>query len=381
MTEPKVEIKNVTVKYSETVAVNNVSVKIKDGEFFTLLGPSGCGKTTLVHAIAGLQKIDKGEIWMKGKLVTSAEEGIIVEPRERNIGMLFQEFSTYPDLLLRDSISVPLKARNEGLSKKEQQERVKRAARLAGVESLLDRKPEQLSGGEKRRAGLARALVRNPSIYLLDEPLSGCDARRKEKLRGDIRNLQKKIGATFISVTHDQTQALSTSDRLMVMEKGGVKQIGTPDELYHHPKHLFVARFVGSPSMNIFDFKLKQTGRKFKLTRNKFEIPISLESGRKLQDYIDKSIIVGIRPGDIFLNPSDERESQIDINAKIEFIERIEPEKIFHLRVGGEEFTMVTEKSASEGSEVQIGMNLEKIHLFDKENGKLIAQGQELVFI
>lgn len=239
----QVEISNVTKYFGDVKVVDNVNIATEEGEFLVLLGPSGCGKTTLLRMIAGLEELSAGEIRIGGRPVNH------LPPRARNIAMVFQSYALYPHMDVYRNIAFPLET--QGLDKEKVRQKVEWAAGMFGIEKLLHRKPRQLSGGERQRVAIARAMVRNPNVFLLDEPLSNLDAKLRAAAREELQQFQKKVGITTIYVTHDQIEAMGLGDHIVVMNKGAVRQIGTPGEVYHHPADTFVASFMGSPPMNL----------------------------------------------------------------------------------------------------------------------------------
>jgi len=243
------ELVNITKRFGKTVAVDSISLSVDKGEFIVLLGPSGCGKTTTLRIIAGLELPDSGKVIMEGRDIT------YLEPGERDVGMVFQDYALYPHMTVFENIAFPLDVnrRRLGLSKKDIEERVASVAKMLGLEELLDRKVTQLSGGQQQRVALARALVKEPKIWLMDEPLSNLDALLRVQVRAELKKLQMNLGITTVYVTHDQVEALTLADRIAVMNRGRVVQVGTPREIYENPSHVFVATFVGSPPMNMVE--------------------------------------------------------------------------------------------------------------------------------
>jgi multiple sugar transport system ATP-binding protein len=365
-------VENLSKRYGKTVAVDNLSFHVKDGEFFTILGPSGCGKTTTFYLMAGLVDLDSGEVRINNRVVCSTSKAVYVPPKDRRISMLFQEFSIYPNMTIFEGISLPLKA--EKLDKKEIERIVKKVAEIAGVEDLLERQPHELSGGQKRRAGLAKAIAKEPLIYLLDEPLTGCDAKMRVILRGELRKLQQKLKATFVVVTHDQVEAMAISDRIMLMRDGKKDQIGTPKELYHQPKNTFVAGFIGTPPTNLIDCTLTKVNRKLILDAKEFRIPVPSEIAPRLEQYVGKDIIIGIRPRYITIKPSKGELSRYSFKAKVTLIESKYPTFITHLKRGKLSLTVETDRIKGKvGDEVTLEMNHRMIHLFSKDNGNVIV--------
>ena len=287
----EVVVRNLVKRFGTVVAVDNVSFEVGHGEFLTLLGPSGCGKTTTLRCIAGLEMPDDGEIYIGSRLVSAPRKGVFVPPEKRNIGMVFQNYAVWPHMTVFDNIAYPLKIR--GLPKEEIRKRVKRVLELVHLEGLENRYPHQLSGGQQQRVALARALVMEPEVLLLDEPLSNLDAKLREEMRFEIKEIQKKVGITVIYVTHDQAEAMAMSDKIAVMNKGKILQIGTPEEIYRRPANAFVAEFIGLA--NFLEYK-----------RLKFEgnaVSVELKCGTEIvcsppvrqgEDYV-----VVARPSDI----------------------------------------------------------------------------------
>ena len=285
-------VKNLSKSYRrglkhEVKALERVNFYVKKGEFFVILGPSGCGKSTLLNLIAGLEKPDGGQIFINGAEVSSTD--FVLPPSERNIAMVFQSYALYPHMSVRENIEFPL--RMKGMPKQRRKEKVEEMAHLLGISHLLDAKPAQLSGGEKQRVALARALARDPALILMDEPLSNLDLQLRIRMRTEIKKLQRKTGTTVLYVTHDQTEALSLADRIMIMSEGRIVQIGTPKEIYECPKNEFVAGFIGDPPMNILRRKVfRENGKNYVMVGGeKFEV----------RDGKYEYISLGIRPSDI----------------------------------------------------------------------------------
>lgn len=365
-------VENLTKRYGKIVAVDDLNFHVNDEEFFTILGPSGCGKTTTFYSIAGLIDADNGEIKINNRVVFSTSKGVHISPKDRKISMLFQEFSIYPNMTIFEGISLPLKA--EKLDEKEIKRVVRKVAKITGVEDILERQPHELSGGEKRRAGLAKAIAKEPLIYLLDEPLTGCDAKMRVILRGELRKLQQELKATFVVVTHDQVEAMAISDRIMLMRDGRKNQIGTPKELYYQPENTFVAGFIGTPPTNLIDCTLAKVNKKLVFNAKEFRIPVPSEIASRLEQYVGKDIIIGIRPRYITIKPSEGKLSKYSFKAKVTVIESNYPTFITHLERGKLLLTAETDKIEGKvGDEVTLEMNPRRIHVFSKDNGKVIV--------
>lgn len=303
-----VKLQNVCKKYDdEVMAVENFNLDIHDGEFVVFVGPSGCGKSTTLRMIAGLESISEGELWINDQLAND------LRPQDRDLAMVFQSYALYPHKTVFQNLAYPLKI--QGLSKEEIDSKVKHTAKLIEIDDLLDRKPRQLSGGQRQRVALGRCLVRSPQAFLMDEPLSNLDAKLRVSMRSEIVNLQKKIQGTFIYVTHDQIEAMTMGDRIVVMNKGVIQQVGKPEEIYHHPKNRFVASFIGSPAMNFLYFDQS------KITLN--DLSWSIEQ--------NGPFYLGVRPEHIV--PARSEEDLYTFTAKIDHIEKLGAENYVNLIV------------------------------------------------
>ena len=303
---------------SDVVAVDNLTLDVGDGEFVIFVGPSGCGKTTALRMTAGLEEVTSGDIRIGGKLVNDRA------PTDRDIAMVFQNYALYPHMTVFDNIAFPL--RQKRVKKKEIDSRVREAARLLAIESLLDRRPRELSGGQRQRVAIGRALVRRPQAFLMDEPLSNLDAKLRVQMRAELLSLHRRLGITTIYVTHDQTEAMTLGDRVVVMDGGVVQQVDTPERLYRRPRNTFVASFVGSPSMNFVEAALDDGG--FVIGGRRLELPQSLNgdlAGRA------GGVLVGLRPEDIRRAGSDAE----GFGAEVVVTEQLGPEVLAYLRVDG----------------------------------------------
>ncbi len=363
----KVITKNLTKKYGEVIAVKNLDLSINDKEFFILLGPSGCGKSTALLCIAGLLRPDGGEIWFDDKLVTSPERDVYVPPQERELAMVFQDYALYPHMTIFQNIAFPLEVRKE--SKSEVEKRVKATTDLLGISQLLDRKPKQLSGGQRQRVALGRAIVREPKIFLMDEPLANLDAKLRVRMRVELRKLHEKLGTTTVYVTHDQIEAMCIGDRVAVLKDGILQQVGAPTELYDAPKNTFVAGFIGSPAMNMLDGSLVQKNGSLMIDLGVivFELPRWMQ--QKLKETSGSKVILGFRPEHIALAGKYQKNA---IEAKVDMIESIGREIHVHLTVGDYSFVAITtsNKDVRVGRSAWILLNEEKIHIFDGKTGE-----------
>ncbi len=354
---------HVTKQFSETVkAVNDLSLDIKDKEFLVLVGPSGCGKTTALRLLAGLEDITSGTISIGDRVVND------VAPKDRDIAMVFQSYALYPHMSVYDNMAFGLKLRK--MSKSEIDKRVKEAAQILGITHLLDRKPKQLSGGQRQRVAVGRAIVREPKVFLFDEPLSNLDAKLRVETRAGISKLHQRLGTTFIYVTHDQVEALTMATRIAVMKDGILQQIGTPGELYDSPSNQFVAGFIGSPSMNFFDATIKGSDGSMMFDTGTFQLPVPKDVQDTLRKRNDEKYIVGIRPEDIHDSayPAPGIESA-KVNAKVDVVEPMGSEIYLNLLSGNQPFVARVDprSSARAGNEVGLSMDVNKLHIFDKK--------------
>jgi len=359
-----------TKKYNNgSIGVKDLNLEVKDKEFLVLVGPSGCGKTTVLNSISGLTEINEGEIWFGDELVSAPKKRIFKPPQERGVAMVFQDYAIYPHMTVYNNMSFPLEIRK--IDRKEIEKRVKKAAHLLGIDHLLDRKPKALSGGQKQRIAIGRAIVRNPEIFLMDEPLANLDAKLRVSARVELKKLQEELGVTTVFVTHDQIEAMTMGDRIAVMNQGHVEQIGTPVELYHKPKNLFVAGFIGSPSMNMFEGKLVEkeetmgVNLKFLLYKLSPRVSVSIKNKHLSQ------VIFGVRPEDVIINKKKQENS---FQAKVIRIEPIGKEYHIHLEIDGLTFISI-ESSINDLKEeniVWISFNKDKIYLFNLESGEAL---------
>lgn len=351
-------------------AVHDFNLEIEDKEFVIFVGPSGCGKSTTLRMIAGLEEISKGELYIGGRLVND------VPPKDRDIAMVFQNYALYPHMTVYKNMAFGLQLRN--VPKEEIDRKVREAAKILDIGHLLDRKPKALSGGQRQRVALGRAMVRDPAVFLLDEPLSNLDAKLRTAMRSEITKLHKRLGTTFIYVTHDQTEAMTMGDRIVVMKDGFIQQVDTPQNLYDKPCNIFVAGFIGSPQMNFMDVVLQKQGEGFVAMFGNF--PIRLPKGKGdpevLQKYVGKTISLGIRPENIH----DDAEhmnmptcSAIDVT--IDLAELMGSEIYLYASSGDTKLIarVPPQSQARDGDAIKLALDCTKIHLFDKETEKTIC--------
>ena len=293
----EVRLENICKHFNEIVAVDDFNLSIKDKEFVVLVGPSGCGKTTTLRMIAGLEGITSGNIYIEERLINK------LPAKERNIAMVFQNYALYPHMSVRENMSFSLEMHKR--PKEEIKKRVQEAAEILGIEGLLDRKPKQLSGGQRQRVAVGRAIVRKPGVFLFDEPLSNLDAKLRVQTRVELKKLHERLATTAVYVTHDQVEAMTMGDRIVVMKDGLIQQVGGPLELYNTPANRFVAGFLGSPAMNFFEAELTGSGDSLFLQTGSFKIDLPLEKTNLINEYGEKKVVVGIRPEDLVMVEDD----------------------------------------------------------------------------
>ncbi|MBO3839390.1 MAG: ABC transporter ATP-binding protein [Thermoproteota archaeon] len=359
-----VRIRNLTKVYGKIAAVKDVNLDVNDKEFFILLGPSGCGKTTLLLCIAGLLKPEKGEIWLGDKLVTSGDRNIFLPPQERKLAMVFQDYALYPHMTVFKNIAFPLEV--GGISKDSIRERVLKVARFLGIEHLLDRKPKQLSGGEKQRVALGRAIVKEPALLLMDEPLANLDAKLRVLMRVELKRLQRELGTTIIYVTHDQVEAMSMADRVGVMSAGVLQQVGEPLEIYDKPRNTFVAGFIGSPPMNMFEGSVIDVNGRLAIDLGFSVIYLASWMEELLRKNNVEEVVLGVRPENVLFA----KEGEVNaFKAKVSYVELLGKELNIHLAAGDKRLVMTAEPTLKPEGELWIRFNENKIYLFDRKTG------------
>jgi len=349
------------------VAVNDFNLEIKDKEFVVLVGPSGCGKTTSLRCVAGLEEASSGNIYIGDTLVND------VAPKDRDIAMVFQNYALYPHMDVYNNMAFGLKLRK--FPKAEIDRRVKEAAKILGIENLLDRKPKALSGGQRQRVALGRAIVREPKVFLMDEPLSNLDAKLRVQMRTELQKLHNRLKTTIIYVTHDQIEAMTMGDRIVVMKDGVIQQVGRPLDIYDNPNNVFVAGFIGTPPMNFLEGVLRQENGRLYVDFETFKIYVPAGKFQTANMYVDKEIIFGIRPENISeLDETPNANPEDVVTVMVEVSELIGSETYLWVSVGEHSFTARVDAhtKAEDGSEHQLVFNTQKIHLFDKETEKAI---------
>jgi multiple sugar transport system ATP-binding protein len=360
--------------YGEVDVIMDMNLEIADKEFLVLVGPSGCGKSTALRCLAGLEEITAGEIRIGERVVND------VPPKDRDIAFVFQSYALYPHMSVYDNMAFGLKLRKT--PKSEIDRRVQEAAGILGLEPFLDRKPKALSGGQRQRVALGRAIVREPAVFLLDEPLSNLDAKLRVQTRAEISKLHQKLGTTFIYVTHDQTEAMTMADRIAVMKDGILNQCDTPQNLYDNPVNVFVGGFIGSPSMNFFNASLTGDVNEMYVDAGPFRLRLQKEQAQILADYLGKEVVLGVRPEDIHSPehlPTGVRGEKI--NAMVELTELMGSEIYVYLVVGEDQnFIARVDPRAKYrvGDQAQVLFNLDTIHIFDRQTEKSLLYESRL---
>jgi len=358
---------HITKEFGNVIAVNDLDLKIADKEFLVFVGPSGCGKTTALRMLAGLEEITKGQIKIDDRIVND------IPPKDRDIAMVFQSYALYPHMSVYDNLAFGLKLRKK--PKEEIKRRVQEAADILGIGDLLARKPRQLSGGQRQRVAVGRAIVREPKVFLFDEPLSNLDAKLRIAMRSEITKLHHRLETTFIYVTHDQTEAMTMATRIAVINKGTLQQLDTPQTLYDHPDNMFVAGFIGAPAMNFFKAKLRKDGKTLILDAGSFTIPLPAESIDSYQGFVDKPVVFGIRPEDIF-NPAFVPPGihVAAVETKVDVTELMGNEIFLYLLAGANNIVARVDPRTDFriGDKVQVSFNLDKCHLFNPDTEKAI---------
>src|SRR4030066_1662330 len=353
----KVVIKQLTKNFGKVVAVDNLNLEVQDKEFVVILGPSGCGKTTVLRCIAGLESPEEGEIYIGNRLVNG------LEPKERDIAMVFQTYALYPHMTVFQNLAFPLE--NANVPKAQIKEKVEKTAKLLKIENLLERRPKQLSGGQRQRVALGRAMVREPQVFLMDEPLSNLDAKLRVYMRAELKKLQKELGITTIYVTHDQVEAMTMGDRVAILNLGALQQYGKASDIYFHPVNVFVAGFIGTPPTNFFDCTLlKEEAYVFDMGIFKYPVPEQLREKAKKWP---SSMILGIRPQDVIVHAKAEGKGMI--KGVLEIIEPLGDRQVLDLRVGDYlvKALVLPDFEVKLGDELWLEFPSDKIYVFDKK--------------
>ncbi|MBR4748241.1 MAG: sn-glycerol-3-phosphate ABC transporter ATP-binding protein UgpC [Abditibacteriota bacterium] len=361
----EVTFRNVFKDYKEVKVVKDFNLKVNDKEFLVLVGPSGCGKTTCLRMLAGLEEITKGEILIGDRIVND------VSPKDRDIAMVFQNYALYPHMSVFDNMAFALKLRK--MPKPKIKAKVEETAEFLGLSEYLQRKPKQLSGGQRQRVALGRAIVREPKVFLMDEPLSNLDAKMRVSMRSELIKLHRKLGITTIYVTHDQTEAMTMGDRIAVMNDGILQQLDTPLNIYNNPANVFVAGFIGTPAMNFIDAQVEKTGDEvFFNINNEFKLLVPADKAAAVESYAGKKVIFGIRPEHIYDAALDGLVKPTDTNTatvKVDVSEPMGNIVVMYLNAGNIDITATidSETQAKDGSVMKIIFDMEKAHAFDAD--------------
>ena len=361
----RVLLKEVTKRFGDVLAVNSLSLEAKDKEFLVLLGPSGCGKTTALRCIAGLETPEEGEIYIGDELVND------LDPKDRNVAMVFQSYALYPHMAVFNNLAFPLE--NANVPAEEIKNRVRQVARLLKIEPLLNRKPGELSGGQQQRVALGRAIVREPQVFLMDEPLSNLDAKLRIYMRAELKKLQKELGVTTIYVTHDQVEAMTMGDRISILNDGILQQTGSPDDIYFHSSNVFVAGFIGSPPTNFFDCNLIE-GAPFTLDAGEFRYPLPEHVAKAAEHCTSDKCILGVRPQDVLVYKTTGGKKGL-IKTRLEVTEPLGDKQILNLKVGDYlvKAVVIPDFKAELGDYLWIKIPADKIYLFDKKTGNALV--------
>lgn len=365
----KVVLKGVEKVYPNGFkAVHGIDLEIKDGEFMVLVGPSGCAKSTTLRMVAGLEEISGGTISIDDKVVND------IPPKDRGIAMVFQNYALYPHMTVYENMGFSLKMKKT--PKNIIDEKVREAAKILDIEDLLDRKPKELSGGQRQRVAVGRAIVRDPKVFLFDEPLSNLDAKLRVHMRVQLSQLHQRLKSTMIYVTHDQVEAMTMGDRICVMNLGKIMQVDTPLNVYQYPANKFVAGFIGSPPMNFIEGEVIETNNNIQIKIKEVKLKLPVDKAKNLKDHIGKKVWFGIRPEDITIENSD---GENTMKGKVKVIEFMGNEAFVYSQIGDEEFISKVDflgaKVLKNGSECFFSINMEKCHIFDYDSEKNISLG------
>jgi multiple sugar transport system ATP-binding protein len=362
----EVILENVTKVFPPNVlAVKQFSLHVADREFLVLVGPSGCGKSTTLRMVAGLEEVTEGTIRIGDRIVND------VPPKDRDIAMVFQNYALYPHMTVYKNLAFGLKLRK--FPKKEIETRVLAAARILGIEELLERRPKALSGGQRQRVAVGRAIVRQPKVFLFDEPLSNLDAKLRVEMRAELNKLHNRIATTMIYVTHDQVEAMTLGDRIVVMDKGEIQQVGAPLEIYNRPRNRFVAGFIGTPPMNFLDGPLAVRDGTITFEEGSVSIPLPSLAAARLGSYVGRKVFFGIRPEDVRDRPLvGEQVAAFSVKTVVEVVEPLGDEMILYLRTPTHEFLgkVGSHGGVTDGQTLEVSLNLDKVQIFDAETGE-----------
>ena len=356
---PRIRLEKLTKSYGSLDVIHGIDLEIADNEFTVLVGPSGCGKSTTLRMIAGLETVSDGEIYIGDKPVSN------LEPKERDIAMVFQDYALYPHMNVAKNMSFALRLQKR--PKKEIDQKVSEVATMLGLEKFLHRKPAELSGGQRQRVAMGRALTRDASTFLFDEPLSNLDAKLRGQMRAELALMSQRVKKNMVYVTHDQVEAMTLGDRIVVMQDGHIRQQGTPEELFKHPNSKFVAGFIGSPPMNFLSGALQGSGSALNVVGDGFCFQLSEERAKRVEKANAKEVVVGIRPSDLYLNPGAETSNQMTLSVLVS--EYIGAQSVLHAQCGGSQLSVEikSEEPVALGESLIFSASPDGLHLFDKK--------------
>ncbi|MGC9070140.1 MAG: ABC transporter ATP-binding protein [Elusimicrobiales bacterium] len=359
----EVKFSNITKRFNENIVIDKINITIKDQEFAVIVGPSGCGKTTLLRMLAGLEEVSDGDIYIDGLRVND------IPPSKREVAMVFQDYALYPHMSVKENMSFALKLKK--MPQSEIEKRVSQAADILKISHLLDRMPKQLSGGQRQRVAIGRAIVRNPKVFLFDEPLSNLDAKLREDMRIELLKLYQRLSTTMIYVTHDQIEAMTLASKIVVMNKGVIQQEGTPVEVYKKPTNIFVASFIGTPTMNFIKGKIILKNEKFYFVRDDFSFFIPFFVFPGITNYIEKDVIIGIRPEDIILDESKIDKSNM-IEGIVDVVELLGPRENLYIKISDSLNLRAITKPyhTSPGMRIKFSVSYPNLHIFDPTTEK-----------
>jgi multiple sugar transport system ATP-binding protein len=365
----RVVFDRVTKTFGDIVALRELDLEVYDGEFVVLVGPSGCGKSTALRLVAGLEEPTTGRIFIGERMVND------LAPKDRDVAMVFQSYALYPHMSVRENLAHPLQLRH--VPKAEIEERVRKVADLLSISELLQRRPKELSGGQRQRVALGRAIVRDPEVFLMDEPLSNLDVKLRVRTRAELIRLHERLRTTTIYVTHDQQEAMTLGDRIAVLNGGQLQQLGTPENLFNHPINLFVAGFIGSPSMNLLDAHLAVQDGIMLVEGNGFTIQVPPGRASLIDRYAGEDVVLGIRPEHIFDREEvDAAPPGSTFNAQVDLIEPLGSETLVHAIVGGQPLTarVGADTELRRGQQVEMVMDTRHLHLFDRKTQRALTR-------
>ena len=364
----RIEFKSVTKRYAgDVIAVDDLKLEIRDKEFVVLLGPSGCGKSTTLNMIAGLEDVTEGELWFDDQIVNA------LPPHRRDVAMVFQSYALYPHKSVYENIAFGLRMRKVAAA--EIDRRVRDAAAKLEIGHLLTRRPSQLSGGQRQRVALGRAMVRQPAVFLMDEPLSNLDAALRISMRAEIKHLHTAMQTTFVYVTHDQAEALTLADRIVVMKDGVIQQIGNPDDVYERPRNMFVASFLGNPAINYLEGTIDRGGASPVFRRGDLAITLPPKFAARVAAREGQELVLGLRPEDVC--PAGEAGPGMALSGVVDSVLPVGSDRFIGLKVEGQDVYVRVDKEARhrEGTSIQLGLVAERLHLFDKTTGMTLLEG------